>query len=127
MKTLQVLHERAGHVGLRSDGLGANPELALALKIQGMVKLALCVAYGALMRTESRGAHTREDFPERNDRDWLTRTLATWANPTDDLPTLNYEAATHVFELPPGDRGYGGGKIIPMDNPPTAAPKGDKA
>ncbi|MBF0482293.1 MAG: fumarate reductase flavoprotein subunit [Desulfovibrionaceae bacterium] len=113
VKTLQVLHERAGRVGLRSDGLGANPEQALALKIQGMVKLALCVAYGALMRTESRGAHTREDFPERNDRDWLSRTLATWKDGA-DLPTLHYEPATQTFEIPPGDRGYGGGKIIPM-------------
>ena len=79
-----------------------------------MVKLALCVAYGALQRTESRGAHTREDFPARNDRDWLKRTLATWKG-ADTLPTLDYEPATAVFELPPGDRGYGGGKIIPME------------
>jgi fumarate reductase flavoprotein subunit len=113
---LQEILGRARKVGLRSNGKGANPELTMALKIEGMVKLALCVAYGALQRTESRGAHTREDFPARNDRDWLTRTLATWA-PGADLPTLNYEPATHVFEMPPGDRGYGGGKIIPMDAP----------
>ncbi|MEA4858631.1 fumarate reductase flavoprotein subunit [Solidesulfovibrio sp.] len=113
---LQEILGRARKVGLRSNGKGANPELTMALKIEGMVKLALCVAYGALQRTESRGAHTREDFPERNDRDWLTRTLATWA-PGADLPTLNYEPATSVFEMPPGDRGYGGGKIIPMDAP----------
>lgn len=111
---LQEILGRARRVGLRSNGKGANPELTMALKIEGMVKLALCVAYGALTRTESRGAHTREDFPERNDRDWLTRTLATWAEGA-DLPTLNYEPATHVFEMPPGDRGYGGGKIIPMN------------
>lgn len=111
---LQEILGRARRVGLRSSGKGANPELTMALKIEGMVKLALCVAYGALKRTESRGAHTREDFPERNDRDWLTRTLATWAEGA-DLPTLNYEPATHVFEMPPGDRGYGGGKIIPMN------------
>jgi fumarate reductase flavoprotein subunit len=111
---LQEILGRARRVGLRSNGKGANPELTMALKIEGMVKLALCVAYGALKRTESRGAHTREDYPERNDRDWLTRTLATWAEGA-DLPTLNYEPATHVFEMPPGDRGYGGGKIIPMN------------
>lgn len=111
---LQEILLRARKVGLRSNGKGANPELAMALKIEGMVKLALCVACGALARTESRGAHTREDFPARNDRDWLKRTLATWqGNAT--LPTLDYEPATAVFELPPGDRGYGGGKIIPME------------
>jgi len=112
---LQEILARARKVGLRSNGKGANPELAMALKIEGMVKLALCVAYGALKRTESRGAHTREDYPERNDRDWLTRTLATWTEGA-DLPTLDYEPATRIFEMPPGDRGYGGGKIIPMEN-----------
>ena len=111
---LQEILGRARQVGLRSNGKGANPELTMALKIEGMVKLALCVAYGALQRTESRGAHTREDFPARNDRDWLKRTLATWKG-ADTLPTLDYEPATAVFELPPGDRGYGGGKIIPME------------
>ncbi|WP_243358595.1 fumarate reductase flavoprotein subunit [Fundidesulfovibrio terrae] len=118
---------RARKVGLKSNGLGANQELAIALKIEGMVKLAQCVCYAALKRTESRGAHTREDFPERNDRDWLNRTLATWAKPEDVLPTLNYEPSTTVFEIPPGERGYGGGKIIPMDTPPKATPKGKKA
>ncbi|GAB6038211.1 fumarate reductase flavoprotein subunit [Fundidesulfovibrio butyratiphilus] len=119
VNTLQEVLDRARKVGLASDGIGANPELALALKIEGMVKLSLCVASGALARTESRGAHTREDFPDRNDRDWLTRTLATW-KPGADLPTLDHEPATRVFELPPGDRGYGEGKIIPMETPPRA-------
>jgi fumarate reductase flavoprotein subunit len=125
-KLTEIL-QRARKVGLVSNGLGANAELSLALKFEGMVKLAQCVCYAALKRTESRGAHTREDFPERNDRDWLNRTLATWAKPSDDLPTLKYEPSTHVFEIPPGERGYGGGKIIPMDNAPAAKPKGKKA
>jgi fumarate reductase flavoprotein subunit len=50
---LQVIYERSQKVGLRSYSLGANPELALALKIRGMVRMALCVAYAALQRTES--------------------------------------------------------------------------
>ncbi|WP_461211541.1 fumarate reductase flavoprotein subunit [Desulfocurvus sp. DL9XJH121] len=116
---LQDVLARARKLGLKSDGLGANPELAMALKLPGMVRLALCVAHGALKRTESRGSHAREDFPERNDRDWLSRTLATWKHEGDDLPTLDYEPATPSFEIPPGDRGYGGGSIIPMDNPPA--------
>ncbi|WP_300163146.1 fumarate reductase flavoprotein subunit [Solidesulfovibrio sp.] len=118
---------RARKVGLKSNGLGANQELSLALKIEGQVKLAQCVCFAALNRTESRGAHTREDFPERNDRDWLNRTLATWAKPDDVVPTLNYEPATKVFEIPPGERGYGGGKIIPLEPAPEATPKNKKA
>lgn len=108
---LQKLHDRARRVGLHSSGLGANPELALALKIEGMVKLALCVAYAALVRTESRGCHAREDFEARNDRDWLKRTLATWPEGA-ELPTLNYEPNSKVWDLPPGERGYGVCKII---------------
>jgi len=76
-----------------------------------MVRLALCVAYGALQRTESRGCHAREDYDARNDKDWLNRTLATWKE-GDDLPILNYEPVSKMMELPPGDRGYGATKII---------------
>lgn len=113
--TLQEVHQRAQRIGLRSSGLGANPELAMALRLPGMVRLATCVAYGALQRTESRGSHAREDYPERNDRDWLVRTLATWQSGA-DLPTLNYEPASQVWHIPPGERGYGGGKIIGADS-----------
>jgi fumarate reductase flavoprotein subunit len=111
---LQEIYARAQKVGLRSNGIGVNPELTLALKIQGMVKLALCTAYGALQRTESRGCHAREDYEARNDRDWWNRTLATWKE-GDDLPTLNYEPATETVELPPAERGYGVCKIISCD------------
>ena len=114
---LSELYEQAKKVGLRSASLGSNPELGFALKIKGQARLALCVAYGALMRTESRGAHTREDYPERNDRDWLKRTLAYWKNDADNLPTLEYEKNSSVWELPPGERGYGVSKIIYSEDP----------
>jgi fumarate reductase flavoprotein subunit len=108
---LQDIYARAQQVGLKSNGIGVNPELSLALKIQGMVKLSLCAAYAALQRTESRGCHAREDYEARNDRDWLKRTLATWKE-GDTLPTLDYEPVSPWFELAPGERGYGTCKII---------------
>ncbi len=108
---LQEIYDRAAKISLRSNGLGVNPELALALKMKGMVRLALCVAYGALMRTESRGCHAREDYEARNDRDWLKRTLATWKEGS-LLPDLEYEPVSRSMELPPGERGYGASKII---------------
>ncbi len=112
---LQEILERTENMRLVGRGIkGQDAELAMALRVPGMVKLALCVAYGALNRTESRGAHAREDYPERNDKDWLVRTLATW-NEGATLPNLSYEKATPFYILPPGDRGYGGGKIIPGD------------
>jgi fumarate reductase flavoprotein subunit len=121
---LQVIYERAQQIGLRSRGVGANPELALALRFPGMVRLALCVAYGALVRTESRGCHAREDYPERNDRDWLQRTLATWKEGA-VLPTLTYEANSKVWEIPPGERGYGSCKIICALDPTIASQEPD--
>ena len=105
---LQVLLERSRHIGLRHRQAGANPELATAYRVQKMLKLALCVAHGAARRTESRGAHFREDYSRRDDAQWLKRTLATWPQAEDTLPTLAYEPLdVGAMELPPGWRGYG--------------------
>jgi len=88
--------------------LGGNPELMMAYRVRRMLKLALCVVYGALQRTESRGAHFRDAHPRRDDRNWLKRTLATWAKPGDTLPTPDYESIDVMkMEMPPGWRGYG--------------------
>ncbi len=114
IETLQGVYERSGKIGLVSNGLGANHELAAALKLRGQVRLALCIAAGALARKESRGSHNREDYPARDDQNWLNRTLAYWPEGA-DMPDLRYEDATPFFEIPPGERGYGGGKIIPAD------------
>ena len=108
VEQLQALHARSSNIGLSGYSAAVNPELVSAYRVRRMLKLALCVAYGALQRTESRGAHYREDFPERNDRDWLKRTLATWPESGQTLPTLAYEELNvTAMELPPGWRGYG--------------------
>ncbi len=116
---LQQLQERSRNLCVRYKSAGANPELVAAYRLQKMLKLALCTAYGALTRVESRGAHYREDHPQRNDRDWLKRTLAIWRNEGDPLPTLNYEALdVNSMELAPGWRGYGAKDYI--EHPDTA-------
>ncbi len=104
--TLKDLYQRSLNIRLRSSGLGPNPELFAALRFPGIMRLALCISYGALQRTESRGSHYREDFPRRDDDHWLKRTLAYWPQGA-DLPRLEYEPVK-IIELPPGDRGYGG-------------------
>ncbi len=117
---LQELLERCSNMRLAGHvASGPNAEMGMALRVPGMIKLALCTAYGALMRTESRGAHAREDYPDRNDEKWLVRTLAYWKE-GDTLPTLKYEPASPFYILPPGDRGYGGGKIIPAKLDPES-------
>lgn len=116
---LQALHRRAAQIGVKSSARGANPELVSAYRAGRMIKLALCVASGALQREESRGAHFRADFPLRNDRDWLCRTLATWGDPAQPAPTLRYEALdVPRMELPPDWRGYGAKERI--EHPATA-------
>ena len=115
---LQKLLVRSRNIGLRASSPGPNPELVTAYRTRMMLKLALTVAYGALVRTESRGAHFRQDFPRRNDAEWLKRTLATWKNESDTLPTLSYEALdVGRMELPPGWRGYGAKDYV--DHPDT--------
>ncbi len=124
VEKLQAIYERSKKIGLRSSSVhGANPELSACLRLPGMVRLALCIARGALMRTESRGAHAREDYPERNDRDWLKRTLAYWKDDRELLPVLDYELPSRVWEMPPGERGYGSIKIIASEDPGICSPR----
>ena len=114
---LEELYKRSFKVSVK-DVVGPNPELIYAYRTQKMLRVALSVAYGALNRKESRGAHYREDFPVRNDIEWLNRTIATWKE-GDPLPTLNYEKLDiSKMELPPGFRGYGVKNYI--ENPESA-------
>ncbi|HEX9179920.1 MAG TPA: fumarate reductase flavoprotein subunit, partial [Burkholderiales bacterium] len=117
---LQKLLLRSRNIGLRYKARGANPELVAGYRVQKMLKLALAIAYGAHTRTESRGAHFREDYPRRNDAEWLKRTLAFWKGENDTLPTLQYEPLDVMrMELPPGWRGYGAKDYV--DHPDTPA------
>ena len=91
----------------------ANPELEEAYRVPRMLKVALCVAYGALLRTESRGAHYREDFPKRDDKNWMKRTNTYWVE-GESLPRVEYvDLDIMKMEMPPAFRGYGAkGNII---------------
>ena len=97
---------------LRSHAPGVNPELAFALRLKGMARLALITALGALARTESRGAHHRSDYPQRDDANWLKRTLARWPEGASE-PLLDYEPVG-LLDMPPGHRGYGSTTTIDM-------------
>jgi succinate dehydrogenase flavoprotein subunit len=115
---LAELAEQARRAVLRSRAPGMNPELTFALRLPRMLRLARVTAEGALRRTESRGAHSREDFPLRNDRDWLNRTLVRWA--VDGAqPEFDYEPVG-LLDLPPGFRGYGSDERIELAEPLAA-------
>jgi len=110
---LQELLVRSRKTSIKSKIKSANPELEEAYRVPKMLKLALCVAYGALLRTESRGAHYREDYLKRDDANWLNRTLTSWTDENGTLPEVTYEPIDIMtMEIPPGFRGYGAKGMI---------------
>ncbi len=72
---IEQLRERAAHVVVQDKGKKFNTDLMDAIEIGFMVDYAEAIAACAHHRTESRGAHSREDYPERDDGDWLRHTL----------------------------------------------------
>jgi succinate dehydrogenase / fumarate reductase flavoprotein subunit len=71
-----ALKERFGAISIADRGAVFNTELLEANELGYLLDLAEVTVAGALARTESRGAHSREDYPERNDAKWLKHTLA---------------------------------------------------
>jgi succinate dehydrogenase / fumarate reductase flavoprotein subunit len=72
---IRKLKRRYGNLGFTHKEIAFNYELEEALELGNMLKTAEVIALSALKREESRGAHYRSDFPERNDESWLKHTL----------------------------------------------------
>ena len=72
---LQTLRERAATVTCEDKGKRFNTDLMDAIEVQFMVDYSEAITVSARNRTESRGAHLREDYSTRNDGDWLKHTL----------------------------------------------------
>ena len=101
---LLALKERLQRVGLRTVGGIFNLDLMRTLELPGMLDVALATALGALARTESRGSHSRTDFPTRDDEHWLVHTEAHFQVDRDE-PTLVHTPVTlGMFE--PQERKY---------------------
>ncbi len=75
-ESIQELRDRMGRVGLQGRGGAFDLELVEALELENMLLLAGVIVQSALERKESRGAHFREDFPQRDDARFLKHTLA---------------------------------------------------
>jgi succinate dehydrogenase / fumarate reductase flavoprotein subunit len=73
---IQALRERYRSVRVQDTGKSFNTDLLEIIELGNMLDLSLITATSALARQESRGAHSREDFPERDDATWLKHTLA---------------------------------------------------
>ncbi len=100
--TLRRLRERFSRIGLTDRDAVFNTELIVALELESMLDVAAAVAHGALAREESRGAHTRTDFPKRDDARFLKHTLA---YRTPDGPRIEYLPVT-ITRWPPEERKY---------------------
>ena len=110
---LEELLKKTKQINVKSKVRVGNPELEEAYRVPRMLKVALCVAKGGRERTESRGAHYREDFLKRDDANWLNRTLTSWPDANQTTPTVTYQDLDIMtMEMPPAFRGYGAKGMI---------------
>ena len=99
-----------GEIRLTDRSLIWNTDLVEALELQNLMLQAVATMHSALYRSESRGAHAREDFPERDDESWLKHTLC-WVDaehrPRFDARPVHTRPLTNEVEpIPPQKRVY---------------------
>jgi len=98
------LLERFRHINLSDRTQWANTSVIFARQLYNMLQLGRVIAQGAGLRDESRGAHYKPDFPERDDKNWLKTTKATFA-PDADEPKFEFEPVD-VSLITPRPRRY---------------------
>jgi len=102
LKEIRQLKQRFKKIKVEDKGRPFNTGMLNALQLDFMLDLAEVTMVSALPRTESRGAHSRTDYPKRDDQNWLKHTLAYY---TKDGPRLEYIPVT-VTRWPPVARTY---------------------
>ncbi len=106
-KKLLKLRKELARASIEDRARVFNTELVEAWELEHLMDLALVTAESALWRTESRGAHAREDYPERDDENWLCHTLAYLEGDTvrlDSKPVRMQPLTVEPF--PPKERVY---------------------
>ncbi|HMK67070.1 MAG TPA: succinate dehydrogenase flavoprotein subunit, partial [Stellaceae bacterium] len=110
---LRKIHDIAGSMaehGISDRSLIWNTDLAEALELENLLEQAIVSLHGAVNRTETRGAHAREDFPTRDDKDWMKHTV-TWLDDARNVrigyrPVHLNTLSNEVQTFPPKARVY---------------------
>jgi len=108
---LQAVWDKKSDLKVSDRGLVWNTDLMETLEFDNLIGQAVVTVNGAVNRTESRGAHAREDFAERNDTEWMKHTLA-WLDlesgkvKIDYRPVHSYTMSDDIAYIPPKQRVY---------------------
>ncbi len=103
---IRELQERFKNISINDSNLWATQAVPHARQFKNMLELARVITLGALNRNESRGAHYKPDFPERDDENFMKTTIAEYS---DEAPVFSYEAID-VSLVEPRKRDYSSGK-----------------
>ena len=110
---LLELQERFQKISINDSNLWATQAVPHARQLWNMLQLARVITLGALNRNESRGAHYKPDFPERDDANWMKTTIAEYS---DESPVFSYEPID-VSLVEPRKRDYSKGKAAAAQVP----------
>jgi len=102
MSEVKALKERYGEVTVDNHGDSFNSDLLEAMELESLLGIAETILLSASARHESRGAHFREDYPERDDENWLKHTLI---RQTDRGPVISHKPVT-ITRFEPKARTY---------------------
>ncbi len=110
VEKIEAINKKAPSMRIEDRGMIWNTDLLEALEFDNLIGQATVTVNSAANRKESRGAHAREDFDQRDDENWMMHTLA-WSNEAGDVnidyrPVHNYTMSNEIEYIKPKERVY---------------------